>query len=74
VQTEAYRVLRKLQKTLASRRGMQSVTVLVHPDVFTYITTVEYDSILKLEKQFTCRIIVEGKELDGVETCAIQGS
>lgn len=72
-QTEAYRVLRKLQKTLASRNGMQSVSVVVHPDVFTYITTVEYDTILQLEKQFKCRIVVEGKEQEGIEAFAIQG-
>lgn len=72
-QTEAYRVLRKIQKTLAGRR-MHSVTAVVHPDVFTYITTVEYDSILQLEKKFNCRIVIEGKEQDGVEAFSVQGS
>lgn len=55
LQTESYAILRELKETLRIK-SEKTVTLNVHPDIFTYITETEYNSILELEKQFNCKI------------------
>lgn len=62
VQTEAYNMLRTLQKAVLEKRGSPQITVTVHPSVFYYITSTEYDAILELEKQCQCKIILVAEE------------
>jgi ribonuclease G len=58
-QTEAFAALRKLKDELERKRdGKPQVTLLVHPAVLEYITSVEYNSILALEKEYKCKIML----------------
>lgn len=65
VQTEAYGILRKLQKSITSRPQSQQVTVTMHPSIFYYITSTEYDAILQLEKQCRCKIVLVAQDQQG---------
>jgi len=59
VQTEAFTILRKLKAELeAHKKEKRAVTLAVHPAVLHYITSVEYDTILGLEKKYQCKIIL----------------
>jgi len=56
VQTESYRVLNKIKEKLSSGKLKGNVKIALHPKVFEYITSVEYNSIIALEKMFNCRL------------------
>lgn len=60
---EAYAVLRKLKHELetAKKPGAQ-ITLAVHPTVFNYITSIEYNSILHLEKIYKCKVTLVSKD------------
>jgi ribonuclease G len=56
LQTEAYALLRKLKEDLESGRSSGEVELIVSPAILTYITSIEYNSILSMEKNYKCRI------------------
>lgn len=62
ISNEAYAILRRLKQDLAAKRIEKEVTLILHPTLFNYISTVEYNSILLLEKQYRCRIMLQSKE------------
>lgn len=62
VQTEAYNVLRGLQKLILSRQKKGEIMVTVHQAIFKYITTVEYNAILGLEKLCNCKIVLVAQD------------
>ncbi len=66
VSNESYTILRGLQQELASKKVSSSVSLHLHPSTFNYITSIEYNTILRLEKQYKCKIMFISKE-----TCAI---
>jgi ribonuclease G len=58
-QTEAFTVFRKLIEMLKSRKlRKDAITIAVHPVVFDFITTQEYNAILTIEKMYRCKITV----------------
>jgi ribonuclease G len=64
LQTESYALLRDLKNYLQHQPSAE-VLLTVDPDMFTYVTNIEYNSILALEKNFGCKItILENKNLE----------
>ncbi len=53
---ESYSILRRLKQELAVRKATGNITVSIHPNIFHYITSTEYNSILYLEKTYKCKI------------------
>ncbi len=66
VPNESYAVLRALKNELESEKMTSPLTLTVHPAIFDYITSTEYNAILELEKAHTIKIILSSKE-----TCPI---
>lgn len=56
LKTEAYNVLRGMEHTLGKKACKKLVATVSIP-VLEYITTVEYNSIIALEKRFYCQIM-----------------
>jgi len=56
MQTETYAILRTLKEDLQNQQLSGKVTVQVTRPILDYITTVEYNSILALEKLYHCTI------------------
>lgn len=55
VETKSFSILQNIRKSLASSK-IEQITVSLHPSVFTYLNTKQYNSILALEKEFGCTI------------------
>ncbi|MBA3751450.1 Rne/Rng family ribonuclease [Candidatus Dependentiae bacterium] len=66
VSNESYTILRGLKQELASKKVPSFITLSLHPATFNYITSIEYNTILRLEKTYKCKIVFMSKE-----TCAI---
>jgi ribonuclease G len=55
VETRVYELFRILQKELI---GMKEVTIFLHPDLFNHISTVEYETVLFIEKVIKGKLIL----------------
>ncbi len=55
-QAESYAVLRDFKTDLSKIKHIKQVILAVHPAVFNYITSQEYNAILRLEKEFDVKI------------------
>lgn len=73
-QTEAFALLRKLKDELDRKVVANNVTVSVHPAIMQYITSIEYNAILTLEKTFRCKILLVTHDSPEKETYFISGS
>ncbi|MDR3551365.1 MAG: Rne/Rng family ribonuclease [Candidatus Babeliales bacterium] len=58
LQTECYSIMRKLKEFLLVEHT-KNVLLTVSPEMFTYITNIEYNAILHLEKSFDCKVVVQ---------------
>lgn len=58
LKTLAYTILRALKEDLMRKKIKGEVTLEVNKDIFHYITTVEYASLLKLEKEYQCALML----------------
>jgi ribonuclease G len=72
VQTECYRILRKLREDLDYKRIGKNISLAVHPDVFEYMTKKEYNALLALEKIHGCTIITSTYESDEVSSFSVE--
>jgi len=61
LKTEAYYILNKIEKTLIEQPN-HPIAVTLNPDILTYITTVEYESLFTLERRFHTKIILIADE------------
>jgi ribonuclease G len=61
LKTEAYQILNKLEKMLAAQ-PRHPVAITLNAEILTYITTIEYQSILLLERQFHTKIMLIADE------------
>ena len=59
VQTCAYECLALIQEIVKNKSKTKTVKVVVHSNLFDYITSIEYNAILLLEKKFSCKITLE---------------
>jgi ribonuclease G len=62
LRTQCYSILQKVQEELKVLKSARNIILSVNPAIFDFITTVEYNSILDLEKKFNCRITLLSKE------------
>jgi len=58
VQTESFTILRKLKQDFLKRKS-ERVTLSVNPLVFEFISSIEYNSIMELEKLYKCSITLK---------------
>lgn len=56
VQTDCYMLLQKFKNEFKMRKAGQPITMHVHPVLFSYMTNIEYNGILYLEKVLNCAI------------------
>ncbi len=65
VSTQCYMILRAVREDLEYRNLGNNLMLTLNPHIFNYITNVEYNSILYLEKLFKCKItLCEQEGLD----------
>jgi len=63
-QTESYTILRNIQQNLLKLPHGSKIEIHVNPYIFNYLTSIEYDAILKLENSFKGKItLLSNKEL-----------
>ena len=55
-QTESYMVLRAVREELKTITPDKKIQIQVNSHVFNYITSIEYDAILKMEEYFNLKI------------------
>ncbi len=68
IPTESYEILRRLHDDLQTHKIGGALTLTVHPSIFNYITNIEYNSILYLEKKYKCKITLISKEQCNIST------
>ena len=61
MQSESYEILNNLKQDLEKRTISGSINLEVDPAVFNYITTIEYNAVLYLEKSYHCKITLVSK-------------
>lgn len=59
VQAECYNVLRNIQRHLTEEHPPSEIILKLHPLVFDYISTTEYNTLFSFEKKYACKIILE---------------
>lgn len=70
--SEAYTILRAISQDLAQKaKKITQVTLTLHPAIFNYITSTEYNAILDLEKKFGCKIMIISKDTESMHTYKI---
>lgn len=57
VKADSFTVLRLMRETAMAHSKTKQLTVNVSTDVFNYITSIEYNAILDMEKEFKIKII-----------------
>jgi ribonuclease G len=62
VSNEAYAILRALSEEAAHKTKGAFISLTLHPAIFNYITSTEYNAILSLEKTYKCKVILMSKE------------
>ncbi|MCL4361711.1 Rne/Rng family ribonuclease [Candidatus Dependentiae bacterium] len=66
IQAESYEILNKLKEDLEIKKLKGDVSLNVHPSIFYYITNIEYNAILYLEKSYKCKIT-----LTSIDQCEV---
>lgn len=69
---EGYTILRKLKQELESKKLSGNIILTLHPTIFHYITNVEYNAILHLEKAYKASITLVSKDQGSLGTCKIE--
>lgn len=59
IQAQAYQVLRQVQEECKLKKYGENITIGVHPSIFDYLISIEYNAILSLEKICSCKIAFE---------------
>ena len=57
-ETECHEILRNVNDKLKVQKTIKDIYIKVHPDIFKHMTSVEYNAILALERQYSCKIIL----------------
>ena len=56
LQSECFEILQRTKEYIKKSKQVKEIALLVHPDIFDYLTTKQYDAVIGLEKQFGCLI------------------
>lgn len=71
--TLCFDILRKISGDLRGRfKGEKSITLVLNPAIFEIITTVEFNTILNLEKEFECDITLVSKKDIAIDSYRIE--
>ena len=70
--TECYTILREVKNELERLKLGGNLILTVSTEVFNYITNIEYNSILYLEKAFNCKIALLAREHLAVDQFKIE--
>jgi len=62
ISTLSFEILRNFKNNVISQNIKGSIILLTSPSIFKYIINNEFQSILKLEKELKCKIILESNE------------
>ena len=63
-QTESYEILRAVRHELSTVANGKKIEIHTNPNVFNYITSIEYDAILQLENIYSLKItLLSAKEI-----------
>jgi ribonuclease G len=73
-QTESFALLRDLKHRLAHNELRGVITLSVHEEIFAYLTTHEYETLLSLERQYGRKIIIEHNSECALSASRIVGS
>lgn len=58
IQSECYEILKDLKIQLLSKKNIKTIELAANKNVFDHLTSVEYNSILQMEKDFGCTITI----------------
>lgn len=61
-QTQSFRILEQVKQQMREKRPGNRIFLKMHPTVFEYLTTYEYNTILGLEKKYQCSVTLERKD------------
>lgn len=59
LRSECYTLLRTLHEALRNKTLQNKIQVAMNPALFDYLTTVEYNALLELEKTYNCTVTAE---------------
>ncbi len=71
VQAESFNVLHNIKKELESGTVKGEIMLHLNPQVFEYISAIEYDTLLNFEKQHGCKIVLQSEPLLGITSFKI---
>lgn len=71
-QTESYLVLRAIREDLKTMTSHKKINIQVSVQVFNYMTSIEYDAILKLEDIFKLKIMLSSNKDFAIDTYKIE--
>ena len=66
MQTQCYTLLPKIKRELKKQSKGKDITIFLNPEIFDYITNIEYNTILTLEKEYGFKITLASDEKLGV--------
>ena len=58
VRAASYEVLRKIKQSLKQYHSAGKVELIVSEGLFDFIASIEFDSVLALEQQFGCQVVL----------------
>lgn len=62
VRTQMYNVLREIKYALKAEKPTPALTIELNPEVFEMVSSVEYNSVLFLEKEFNCKVTLASRK------------
>ncbi len=66
MQTQCYSMMPKIRNELKKRKKTEPITIFLNPAMFDYVTNIEYNTILALEKECDCRITLVSDDKLGI--------
>ncbi len=60
--TESYEILRSIKQEFTNKKPKKIITIEVHPAIFKYLTSTEFNAILSLEKEFITHITISSNK------------
>lgn len=64
LQTQCYNILHKIKDSFKKQKDKKTITLMLNPEMFDYMTSIEYNVILDLEKKYDAKItLVSNNEL-----------
>ncbi len=71
IKTQSYTILRKFEEELKIKK-LKMATIIVNSQIFEFLTNVEFNSILDLEKLYNCKITLIAKESMDISSYKIE--